>query len=64
MAEAVNCSGGSFHVQWVGHVKVGQTTSVSNQATLSIIAAPDRSSIIDRANETSHFELSRFGEKA
>ena len=59
LAEALNCSGGSFDVEWVGLVEITQPIRVMNGTTLTVSGAPDGSSIIDGANETSHFEVSQ-----
>ena len=60
LAEAVNCSGGSFDVEWAGLVEITQPIRVMNGTTLTVSGAPDGSSILDGANETSHFEVSQF----
>ena len=57
LAEALNCTGGSFDVEWVGSVKLETAIRVLDGTTLSVTGASDGSSRIDGANETSLFEV-------
>ena len=57
LAEAVNCSGGSFDVEWVGSVKLETAIRVLDGTTLSVTGAFDGSSRIDGFNETSLFDV-------
>lgn len=57
LAESVNCSGGSFEVEWVGSVIVEETIRIFGGTTLSITGAADGTSIANGANMTSLFEV-------
>ena len=41
MAEAINCSGGSFQVEWRGNISMDETISVVNGTVLRIYGSPD-----------------------
>lgn len=55
LAEAVDCSGGSFDVEWVGSVRMETAIRVTDGTTLRVTGASDGSSFIDGSNETSLF---------
>ena len=41
LAEAINCSGGSFQVEWRGNISMDETISVVNGSVLRIYGSPD-----------------------
>lgn len=57
LVAAVNCSGGSFDVEWVGSVIVEDTIRLFGGTTLNITGAVDRTSVANGANMTSLFEV-------
>lgn len=54
---AVDCSGGSFDVEWVGFVLVEEPISVLGGTTVSITGAVDKTSIVNGANLTPLFTV-------
>ncbi|CAM9127774.1 unnamed protein product [Ectocarpus sp. 6 AP-2014] len=57
LAEAVDCSDGTFEVSWVGTVAMEQTIRVPDGTFLSIVGLPDGSSTVDGAGEVGLFEV-------
>lgn len=57
LVEAVNCSGGSFDVEWVGSVFVEETIRLSGGTSLSIKGAVDGTSVANGGNVTLLFEV-------
>ena len=57
LAEAVNCSEGSFAVEWVGSVFVEETIRFFGGTSLSITGAVDGTSVANGGNITSLFEV-------
>lgn len=58
LAEAINCSSGTFDVDWVGSVTVKETIRVSNGTALFVVGTADGSSLVDGAGDTVLFEVS------
>lgn len=61
LAEAVNCSGGSFDVTWVGSVTVEEAIHVRKGTTLSVAGSADGTSVADGAGQTSLFIVDEVG---
>lgn len=59
LAEAVDCSDGTFEVSWVGAVAVEETIVVSGGTVLSIAGLPDGSSTVDGAGMVRLFQVDR-----
>ena len=57
LAEALNCSIGSFDVEWVGRVVVEETILVSEGTSLMISGANDSTSYVNGAGKTTLFEV-------
>lgn len=61
LAQAVNCSGGSFDVSWIGSVMVEETIHVLEGTTLNITGSADGTSIADGGDQTPLFKVDRGG---
>lgn len=61
LAQAVNCSGGSFDVTWIGSVTVTETIHVGEGTTLNVTGSSDGMSAADGASQTSQFSLEGGG---
>lgn len=57
VAAALNCSGGTFNVSWVGSVTVEETIRVSEGSALSVVGTPDGSSVANGTDQVSLFEV-------
>ncbi|CAN0227090.1 unnamed protein product, partial [Ascophyllum nodosum] len=61
LAEAVNCSGGSFAVEWVGSVRVTKPITVSDDTVLEVSGATGGSSVMNGGGQNSLFDVSYGG---
>ena len=61
LAEAVNCSGGSFAVEWVGSVRVTKPITVSDDTVLEVSGATGGSSVMNGGGQNSLFDVSYDG---
>lgn len=61
LAQAVNCSGGSFDVTWIGSVTVEETIHVGEGTTVNVTGSSDGTSVADGASQTSQFNLDGGG---
>lgn len=61
LAQAVNCSGGSFDVTWIGSVTLEETIHVGEGTTVNVTGSPDGTSVVDGASQTSQFNLAGGG---
>lgn len=61
LAQAVNCSGGSFDVAWIGNVMVDETIHVLEGTTLNITGSADGTSIADGGGQTPLFKVDKGG---
>ena len=57
LAATINCSGGSFGVEWVGSIIVEETIRLFGGTTLSIMGAVDGTSVVDGTDRTALFEV-------
>lgn len=61
LAQAVNCSGGSFDVAWIGSVVVEESIHVLEGTTLNVTGSADGTSVVDGGGQTSLFKVDRGG---
>lgn len=57
LAEAINCTGGIFDVEWVGRVTLSETIRVFGKTTLAINGGDPSSAVIDGAGRTQLLKL-------